>query len=235
MYKYRIMFIIMYSVVAKNNINVEFSTPTMCVITIAVIAINTMPNITDKNELVLCFITSASFSASSFGYFRLIIIPIKCDTKGINIDSIINNSISIILVLILINNIISPINKIGVVRIKLEYIFDINIVFVFIGSDLRILMFLPSKLITELVIDVINAVTVISANINIDELLSIILLDIPIVFGSVSSDTILSYLIAITIVAITNSTNANPELIINTGVSKNVFNSFFISDLVFDF
>ena len=96
-------------------------------------------------------------------------------------------------------------------------------------------MFLPSKLITELVIDVINAVTVISANINIDELLSIILLDIPIVFGSVSSDTILSYLIAITIVAITNSTNANPELIINTGVLKYVFNSFFIKEIVAGF
>ena len=43
----------------------------------------------------------------------------------------------------------------GVVITKPAYILDIRIVLVFMGSDLRILIFFPSKLITALVIDVI--------------------------------------------------------------------------------
>ena len=49
---------------------------------------NPIPANTDIIELVLCFTTSALFSNSNFGYFKLIIIPIKCDTNGISIDNI---------------------------------------------------------------------------------------------------------------------------------------------------
>ena len=81
--------------------------------------------------------------------------PTKCETRGINTDNINNNIKSIIPVLNLINNIISPIKIAGVVITKPEYTFDSNIVLVLTGSDLRILRLFPSKLTKELVIDVI--------------------------------------------------------------------------------
>ena len=46
---------------------------------------------------------------------------------------------------------------------------------------------------------------------------------------------ILLNFIDITIVAIINNTKANPALIINTGILKKVFNSFFMRDFVWEF
>ena len=103
---------------------------------------------------MLCFTTSVLFSASNLGYFKLTRIPIKCETNGINTDKISSSIASNILTLNFMNNTMLPIIRTGVVRIRLEYILDINIVLVLIGNDFIIFIFFPSKLITELVIDV---------------------------------------------------------------------------------
>ena len=83
------------------------------------------------------------------------------------------NKASIILILNLINSIISPINNIGVVITKQAYILDIIIVLGFIGRVFNMFMFLPSRLITEFVIDVIYEVITINISI-ITEVLFII-------------------------------------------------------------
>ena len=159
------MLIIIYIIVTIiKNID-ELILPIIFVIITMDNNANIIPIITDINELVLCFTTSALFSASNFGYFKLTFIPMKWDTNGIN------NKDSNILILNFINRIIFPINSTGVVIIKQEYILDISIVFIFIGNDFKMFMFFPSKLITELVIDVIYAVKDINTNINIDILL----------------------------------------------------------------
>ena len=81
------------------------------------------------------------------------------------------------------NNIISPNNIGGVVINKLEYTLDIRIALTFIGNELTILIFLPSKLFAGLVIDVIKPSIVISNNFINDTLLSIKSLAILNVFG----------------------------------------------------
>ena len=129
---------------------------------------NSIPIITDKNELILCFTTSALFSYSNLGYFKLIISPIKCDISGVIIENISNNIISKIFNLNLINRIMSPINIGTVVIDSAAYILDIKMVLVLIGNDFSMLIFFPSKLITELVIDVINAADEIRIKIKID-------------------------------------------------------------------
>ena len=108
-----------------------------------------------------------------------------------------------------------------------------SIVFVFIGKDFNILIFLPSKLITEFVIDVINAVKDIRIKINIGILFIIRFFDIfkPSV-SLVNNTKTLSNFKAMNIVAITNRTKAKPAFIINTGVLKNVSNSFFTNEIV---
>ncbi len=125
------------------------------------------------------------------------------------------------------NNIISPNNIGGVVINKLEYTLDIRIALTFIGNELTILIFLPSKLFAGLVIDVIKPSIVISNNIINDILLSIKSLAILNVFGYIREGIRTLYLIDIPIEAIKNNTNPNPALIINTGILKNIDNSFF--------
>jgi hypothetical protein len=204
--------------VTKVNNNVELIVPATLKIIITLMIRKIIPIMTDTNELILCFTTSVLFSASNFGYFKLIMIPIKCDTKGISTDNINNNIDSMMLILNLIINTIVPIINTGVVIIKLEYTFDINIVLTLTGNDFNILMLLPSKLITELVIDVIKAVTVIKISITKDKLFIIKSLDIFIPFGSVSPTSRLSNLIDIITTPRINRTSPNPELTINTGV-----------------
>ena len=114
-----------------------------------------MPIITDMNELVLCFITSVVFSQSNLGYLRFTIIPIKCDVSGIIMDNIIKSMDSKRLILNFISNISVPINKTGVVMVRDANILLIKIVFTFIGRDFNMLIFLPSRLMIELVMDVI--------------------------------------------------------------------------------
>ena len=70
-----------------------------------------------------------------------------------------------------------PIKNTGVVNNKLEYILVINMFFAFKGKDFSILIFLPSRLITELVIDVIYDAAETSPKINTDKLLIISFLD----------------------------------------------------------
>ena len=201
---------------------------------IIVIINNIIPIVTAIKELALCFTTSDVLSQLNFGYLRLIIIPIKCDTKGIIIDSMINSNDSIIFILNLTIKTKLPINNIGVVIVNAANTLLIKIVFVFIGNDFNILIFFPSKLITELVIDVMNDVNDIKMNINIDKLLFINSFVSPRpVCSFVSMGIMLSNLIDIIMVAMINNTKANPALIINTGILKNVFSSFFINEIVF--
>ena len=202
---------------------------TFIIITIE-ITNNNIPIITDKKELVLCLTTSVEFSKSNLGYFKLIIKPIKCETRGINIDNINNNIIEIILILNLINNIISPIINTGVVINKQDNILDVKMVLVSIGRDLSILIFFPSKLIKEFVIDVIKDVNEIIINIKIDVLFVIKSNDISDSLILFNKKIKLSYLKTIIMQATINNTKPNPALIINTGVEKNVFNSFFIKE-----
>lgn len=194
---------------------------------------NIIPSVTAIKELVLCLTTSVVLSQFNFGYFKFIIIPIKCDTNGINIDNIINNIDSIILSLNLMNNIISPINKTGVVMVRAANTLLNSIVFTLIGNDLRILIFLPSRLITELVMEVINDVNNIKTNTSIGKLFIIRSFDIPKeVWSLVSIKITLSIFIDIMIVAKINNTRAKPAFMMKTGILKKVFNSFFIKDLV---
>ena len=67
----------MYIIAANSRIRVEFIIPISFVMIAIDIMHSNIPIITDTNELVDCFTTSVSFSASNFGYFKFNIIPIK--------------------------------------------------------------------------------------------------------------------------------------------------------------
>ena len=164
----------------------------------------------------------------------MVIKPIKCETNGNKSDSISNKIASTGLILNLINNIMSPIINIGVVRTKLLYILDINIFFVLIGNDFKILIFLPSRLITELVIDVVKAVNEIKTNINNDKLFITTFLSKPNPFLSISIGNISLNFRHNPIDININNTKLNPAFTMNTGVLKNVFNSFFTSETILD-
>ena len=219
----------MMAVISNNNKALIF--PIVWVIRMMLAIRNIIPIITEMKELALCLTTSVVFSQSNLGYFKLTMIPIKCDISGINIDNTSTIRLYRMFILNFINRIIFPINRIGVVITRQAYIFDIKIVLIFIGSDFKILIFLPSKLMTELVIDVINEVNIRRRRITMDILFVIISFDMPNPpTSSVSVGIILSNLKGTMMTAIINNTSAKPELIIKTGVLKKVFNSFFISD-----
>ena len=195
-----------------------------------VIPVNNIPVNTAIAELILCFTTSVSFSASIFGYFKFTIIPIVSETNGNIIDEIKIINTSIILKLNLINIIISPTTKTGTIIITAVNTLEIIILNEDTGKLFSILNDFPSNEIIELVIEDISD----EKQTNPNKITGIYDLICSTEIG-ISSDIVfikLSNFILINIQPIKNIANPIAVFITKTGVLANLFNSFFISDLI---
>ena len=187
-------------------------------------------------ELILCLTISVSFVASNLGYFKLAYIPINSDNNGKIIEEINSRIILVNLNLNFIKMIKSPISIHGSIITKAANTLYMIISIGLIGKLFNILIDLDSKDIIELVIDVINDVNVIIPNVTIGKILYIksIFIFVP-VFVFITVFINVSNLYDNNIQAIINKTNPNPAFVINTGVEKNLFSSFFINEIVFEF